>query len=85
MQISVVDYKINVNKLEQAIDSFIAVTGVLPYIFMSQTTADIFERQMIYDKNIILYKKGLDEQIAECQGCRIFHNNSLPLGEIELR
>lgn len=80
---------IDEHKLEEAITSFESVTNQRAYIFMSDETASILEAKYKYLNNIILkLRPDADPNrgyIAMYNGNRIYIDNSIKFGEVDIR
>lgn len=66
----------NISHLSDAINYYEKIEKHSPYLFMSKET---IERCPCY-MNI-----GMFNSFLECDGCRVFENNTLDFFEIELR
>lgn len=83
---------IDLDKLSNEINKYIKETGETnPYIFMHDDTADAIESAITVpylhyiERDYVGRKIARDNAIAEFCGYKIFHNNSLKFGEIEIR
>lgn len=85
---SIVD-KINVGKLNTKIAEFVYKEGYAPYIFMNNLTwQSLYEpyRDNTFQKwNGSSYYHGHTGLIGKYQGYKMFEDNTLEFGEIELR
>lgn len=78
--------KFDLDKLDKKLDECENKTGKTPYIFMSNDTANgvLFElNPSCFCKHN--FKTNLNEKIGEYKACKIYINNNLNFGEIEIR
>lgn len=68
---------INVDKLNENISQYIKLNGDTPYIFVNDET----EKAMLSGFEVIPVERG----ITLYRGCKVFIDNTLPYGQIELR
>ena len=86
---SIVD-KINVNKLDRKIVEFIHREGHKPYIFASKETLDILTKSVEQELKFVSAATGAitllkTHFIGKYQGNKVFEDDTLKFGEIELR
>ena len=82
---SIVD-KINVNKLNTKIAEFVYREGHEPYIFANKETLDAFEQELKFVSAatgaVCVFKACL---VGKYQGNKMYEDDTLKFGEIELR
>lgn len=81
---------INLDKLDSEINEYISQNGNFdPYIFMNEDTANAIRQEIgadILDKDVNLNAKPLKDGIrATYCGYKVFINNDLKLGIVEIR
>ena len=75
---------IDINKLRHEIDDYINYTGEEhPYIFMSTPTLKAIEKE--YIPSYVFSGKPLCGHAGEIKGYKIFTNDDLTFGEVEIR
>lgn len=86
---SIVD-KINVNKLNTKVEEFIYREGHEPYIFANKETLDALVKPIEQELKFISASTGVVSSFKTClvgkyHGYKMFEDNTLKFGEIELR
>ena len=86
---SIVD-KINVDKLNTKVAEFVYREGHEPYIFANKETLDALVKPIEQELNFISASTGVVSSFKTClvgkyQGHKMFEDNTLKFGEIELR
>ncbi len=86
---SIVD-KINVNKLNTKIAEFVYREGHEPYIFANKETLDALIKPIEQELKFVAAVTGVTTSFKRCfigkyQGNRMFEDDTLKFGEIELR
>ena len=86
---SIVD-KINVDKLNTKIAEFVYREGYEPYIFANKETLDALVKPIEQELKFVSAATGLVSSFKSCfsgkyQGNKMFEDNTLKFGEIELR
>lgn len=86
---SIVD-KINVNKLNTKIAEFTYREGYEPYIFANKETLDALAKPIEQELKFISAATGVTSSFKTClvgkyQGNKMFEDDTLKFGEIELR
>lgn len=86
---SIVD-KINVNKLNTKIAEFTYREGYEPYIFANKETLDALAKSIEQELKFISAATGVISSFKTClvgkyQGNKMFEDDTLKFGEIELR
>ena len=86
---SIVD-KINVDKLNTKIEEFIYRKGHRPYIFANKETLDALVKPIEQELKFVSAATGIVSSFKSCfigkyQGNKMFEDNTLKFGEIELR
>ena len=86
---SIVD-KINVNKLNTKIAEFVYREGHEPYIFANKETLDALVKPIEHELKFVSAATGIVSSFKSCfigkyQGNKMFEDNTLKFGEIELR
>ena len=78
-------YILDLCKLHDMVDMFIATTNEdNPYIFMNkQTIRSIYAQEEL--QNCIIYKSELNKIMPQFMGYKVFENNELEFGEVEIR
>ena len=86
---SIVD-KINVNKLNTKIAEFVYREGHEPYIFANKETLDALVKPIERELKFVSAATGITTSFKGClvgkyQGNKMFEDDTLKFGEIELR
>ena len=86
---SIVD-KINVDKLNTKIAEFVYREGYEPYIFANKETVDALVKPIEQELKFISASTGVVSSFKTClvckyQGYKMFEDDTLKFGEIELR
>lgn len=86
---SIVD-KINVDKLNTKIAEFVYREGHEPYIFANKETLDALVKPIEQESKFVSKATGIVSSFKSCfigkyQGNKMFEDNTLKFGEIELR
>lgn len=86
---SIVD-KINVNKLNTKVEEFIYRKGHRPYIFANKETLEALVKPIEQEINFVSAATGAVSSFKTClvgkyQGDKMFEDDTLKFGEIELR
>lgn len=84
---SIVD-KININKLNIKIVEFIHREGYKPYIFANKETLDVLAKPNEQELKFVSAVTGVTSSFKACckyQGNKMFEDDTLKFGEIELR
>lgn len=86
---SIVD-KINVNKLNMKVEEFIYRKGYSPYIFANKETLDALVKPIEQELKFVLPTTGVTTSFKSCfigkyQDNKMFQDDTLKFGEIELR
>ena len=86
---SIVD-KININKLNTKVEEFIYRKGHRPYIFANKETLDALVKPIEQELKFISASTGVVSSFKTClvgkyQGNKMFEDDTLKFGEIELR
>ena len=86
---SIVD-KININKLNTKVEEFIYRKGHRPYIFANKETLDALVKLIEQELKFISASTGVVSSFKTClvgkyQGYKMFEDDTLKFGEIELR
>ena len=86
---SIVD-KINVNKLNTKIAEFIYREGHKPYIFANKETLDALAKPIEQELKFVSAATGITSSFKTCcigkyQSNKMFEDDTLKFGEIELR
>lgn len=84
---SIVD-KINVDKLNTKIAEFVYREGYKPYIFANKETIDALAKSIEQELKFISAATGVISSFKACckyQGNKMFKDDTLKFGEIELR
>ena len=86
---SIID-KINVDKLNTKIAEFVYREGHEPYIFANKETLDALVKPIEQELKFISASTGVVSSFKGCivgkyQGNKMFEDNTLKFGEIELR
>lgn len=68
-------------KLQESIDKFICINDKEPYAFMSSDTCDLLMKET--EKRIGGF--NFARIVATFEGIRVYDNEDLPLGVVELR
>jgi hypothetical protein len=83
---------ININKIFEELDNYINQEGYydLPYLFMSEDTAKTIEKEFgvyscSYDTQFLSNKNKKNGAYAEFIGYKVYINNDLAYGVIEIR
>lgn len=75
---------IDIDKLGFEIDKYIITTGKTdPYIFINTDTADAINRE--FDLPHMSTKKRIPGYVSTYEGYKIFFNDELEFGEVEIR
>ena len=72
--------ELNKEKLSKKIDDFTSKNGYIPYIFVNRDTLKILKEPI--EPVMVFFYGGL---VEEYLGCKIFEDNTLKFGEVELR
>lgn len=86
---SIVD-KINVNKLNTEVEEFIYRKGHRPYIFANKETLEALVKPIEQELKFVPTATGVTTSFKSCfigkyQGDKMFEDDTLKFGEIELR
>lgn len=86
---SIVD-KINVNKLNTKIAEFVSKEGHEPYIFANKETLESLIKPIEHELKFVSAATGITTSFKRCfigkyLGNKMFEDNALKFGEIELR
>ena len=86
---SIID-KINVDKLNMKIAEFVYREGHEPYIFANKETLDALVKPIEQELKFVSAVTGIVSSFKSCfigkyQGNKMFEDNTLKFGEIELR
>ena len=77
---------LDIDKIIEEIDSYVMITGEFnPYIFMSEETSKAIEKEVMVewlDPSLKSNYKGKEVTFA---GCKVFINNDLKFGVVEIR
>lgn len=84
---------INIDKIFKELDNYINQQGYhhLPYLFMSEDTAKAIERECgiynrpEYDTQLLSNKNKKNGVYAEFTGYKVYANNDLAYGVVEIR
>lgn len=80
---------INFDKLDREIEEYINLNYCEPYIFMSEDTMKMIEKEIRNEFDIEIIGNNLNNNvmsvIAEYCGYKVFANNNLRLGMVEIR
>lgn len=76
------DISLNLEKLDNEISGFIACQNKAPYIFMNNDTIDLLGDCV---SSMDLEYKPKSGLTGKYNGCKLFSNNDLDFGEVELR
>lgn len=84
MKFSIVKMNIDINKLSKQINTYTAMNNAEPYIFMNKDTTDELIAKIGYKPD------GLWGVQSNCmcgyfQGYKVFCDNTLSFGEVEIR
>ena len=74
--------KVNDYALDSNIDRYMSKTQEEPYIFMSEDTMKVLAKELGWDYKPVQYSSNV---VGEYFGCKIYYNNDLKFGEVELR
>lgn len=92
MEIFSIVEKINKNKLNEKIAEFVYREGYEPYIFANKETIDILKEPIESGLHFVISPSGdaricigKDCLVGKYQGNKMFENDTLKFGEIELR
>ena len=83
--------KVDIDKLNENIMDYIYETGEInPYLFMSKDTIIAFLEELepclgVYLTKDLLGKTRLNGKIGLYEGHKVFENNDLSFGEVEIR
>lgn len=82
--------KINVDKLNMKIAEFVYSEGYEPYIFANKETLDTLVQPIEQELKFVSAATGIVSSFKGClvgkyQGNKMFEDNTLKFGEIELR
>lgn len=86
---SIVD-KINVNKLNTKIAEFVSKEGHEPYIFANKETLEVLTKPIEQELKFVSAVTNVTTSFKRClvgkyQGNKMFEDDTLKFGEIELR
>lgn len=82
---------IDYDKISSEIEEYIMRTGEKPYLFMHIDTIDTIWNELkstftkFVDPSYVLNNSKSTDVRAEYEGCRIYVNNDLKFGEVEIR
>ena len=83
---------IDTDKLDKQIDNYECETGEVPYLFMTRATGDAMLKELCdipilrpteIDEMLKMMTPGV--KIGSYKGCKIYENEDLAFGEVEIR
>ena len=84
---------VDINKLDRQIEEYECTTGEVPYLFMANATGDAIMKELCNDS--VMYPADIEKVRAllscDCamlgtyKGTKIYQNEDLPFGEVEIR
>lgn len=75
---------LDLEKISRNIKIYECETGNIPYLFMSNETSDAIFKEVSFHHDL-LSKKAMSDIFALYEGYKVFLNNDLEFGEIEIR
>jgi hypothetical protein len=81
MKIDLLDNELNLKELQEAIFRFSVLESKRPYLFINAGTLNALERQ----SNLRPLNMPSNSVIYKYHGCKVYLNDSLMFGEVELR
>jgi hypothetical protein len=86
MKVNLLNKVLNESKLEQAIDKYECTTNEESYLFMNQDTANTLEKQSgCKECELELLSKRNSSMIGRYTGHKVYINDDLEFGEVEIR
>jgi hypothetical protein len=87
MKINLISTKLDLDKLQEEIYHFGFLENKQPYLFMNSSTMNELEKQSGSDTFNDFKERNRFNNSLLCryQGCKVYLDNSLQFGEIELR
>lgn len=85
---------LDTNKLDKQIDNFECETGEIPYLFMANSTGIAMSKEVCNNCGSVIYSSDAIEMlrvmrpgaaIGSYKGYKIYENNDLSFGEVEIR
>ena len=85
---------LDINKLDKQIDNYECETGEVPYLFMSSSTGNEMLKEVCTNCGSVIYASDAIEMlrvmhpgavIGSYKGYKVYENNDLAFGEVEIR
>ena len=85
---------LDTNKLDKQIEEYESATGEVPYLFMSNSTGNAMLKEVCVNCDSVIYATDFTEMlrimhpgaaIGAYKGYKIYENNDLSFGEVEIR
>lgn len=80
---SIIQKRINYNKLQEMIDDYCCINMKEPYLFMNNETVEDIVKDLGFNNG--LPGVNISGVCGRFQGCKLFCDNTLNYGEVEMR
>lgn len=81
---SIIQKRINYNKLQEMVDDYYCINMKEPYLFMNSETVEDMVKDLGFNKDG-LHGVNIGGVCEQFQGYKLFCDNTLNYGEVELR
>ena len=85
---------LDTKKLDKHIEEYECATGEVPYLFMANSTGNAMLKEVCTTCDSVIYASDFTEMlrimhpgaaIGAYKGYKVYENNDLPFGEVEIR